>query len=258
MKVALIGCGAIGEVIAKAIANKKVKAKLEYLLDSNREKAEKLSKLFEEKPKIANSIEDILSSEVELVIEAASIKAARQFLPKILEAKKNAMVMSVGVFADEDFYERMLTLAEEKNVKIFLPSGAIGAIDALSSASMEELYEVTLTTIKNPKSFGLELKERKTLFRGNAIEAIEKFPQNINVAVTLALAGMGIKKTKVEIIADPKVRRNMHRIKVRGSFGEFNFEVKNEVSPKNPKTSYLAALSAIATLKRIVSPIKIG
>jgi len=258
MKVALIGCGAIGEVIAEAIANKKVKAKLEYLLDSNREKAEKLSKLFEEKPKIANSIEDILSSEVELVIEAASIKAARQFLPKILEAKKNAMVMSVGVFADEDFYERMLTLAEEKNVKIFLPSGAIGAIDALSSASMEELYEVTLTTIKNPKSFGLELKERKTLFRGNAIEAIEKFPQNINVAVTLALAGIGIKKTKVEIIADPKVRRNMHRIKVRGSFGEFNFEVKNEVSPKNPKTSYLAALSAIATLKRIVSPIKIG
>lgn len=257
MKVALIGCGAIGEVIAEAIANKKVKAKLEYLLDSNREKAEKLSKLFEEKPKIANSIEDILSSEVELVIEAASIKAARQFLPKILEAKKNAMVMSVGVFADEDFYERMLTLAEEKNVKIFLPSGAIGAIDALSSASMEELYEVTLTTIKNPKSFGLELKERKTLFRGNAIEAIEKFPQNINVAVTLALAGIGIKKTKVEIIADPKVRRNMHRIKVRGSFGEFNFEVKNEVSPKNPKTSYLAALSAIATLKRIVSPIKI-
>ncbi|RLG59198.1 MAG: aspartate dehydrogenase [Candidatus Hydrothermarchaeota archaeon] len=258
MKVALIGCGAIGEVIAEAIANKKVKAKLEYLLDSNREKAEKLSKLFEEKPKIANSIEDILSSEVELVIEAASIKAARQFLPKILEAKKNAMVMSVGVFADEDFYERMLTLGEEKNVKIFLPSGAIGAIDALSSASMEELYEVTLTTIKNPKSFGLELKERKTLFRGNAIEAIEKFPQNINVAVTLALAGIGIKKTKVEIIADPKVRRNMHRIKVRGSFGEFNFEVKNEVSPKNPKTSYLAALSAIATLKRIVSPIKIG
>ncbi len=258
MKVALIGCGAIGEVIAKAIANKKVKAKLEYLLDSNREKAEKLSKLFEEKPKIANSIEDILSSEVELVIEAASIKAARQFLPKILEAKKNAMVMSVGVFADEDFYERMLTLAEEKNVKIFLPSGAIGAIDALSSASMAELYEVTLTTIKNPKSFGLELKERKTLFRGNAIEAIEKFPQNINVAVTLALAGMGIKKTKVEIIADPKVRKNVHRIKVRGSFGEFNFEVKNEVSPKNPKTSYLAALSAIATLKRIVSPIKIG
>ncbi|RLG57921.1 MAG: hypothetical protein DRN88_01930 [Candidatus Hydrothermarchaeota archaeon] len=123
---------------------------------------------------------------------------------------------------------------------------------------MEELYEVTLTTIKNPKSFGLELKERKTLFRGNAIEAIEKFPQNINVAVTLALAGMGIKKTKVEIIADPKVRKNVHRIKVRGSFGEFNFEVKNEVSPKNPKTSYLAALSAIATLKRIVSPIKIG
>ena len=258
MKVALIGCGAIGEVIAKAIANKKVKAKLEYLLDSNREKAEKLSKLFGEKPKIANSIEDILSSEVELVIEAASIKAAKLFLPKILEAKKNAMVMSVGVFADEDFYERMLTLAEEKNVKIFLPSGAIGAIDALSSASMAELYEVTLTTIKNPRSFGLELKERKTLFKGNAIEAIEKFPQNINVAVTLALAGMGIKKTKVEIIADPKVRKNVHRIKVRGSFGEFNFEVKNEVSPKNPKTSYLAALSAIATLKRIVSPIKIG
>lgn len=258
MKVALIGCGAIGEVIAEAIANKKVKAKLEYLLDSNREKAEKLSKLFEEKPKIANSIEDILSSEVELVIEAASIKAARQFLPKILEAKKNAMVMSVGVFADEDFYERILTLAEEKKVKIFLPSGAIGAIDALSSASMAELYEVTLTTIKNPRSFGLELKERKTLFKGNAIEAIEKFPQNINVAVTLALAGMGIKKTKVEIIADPNVRKNVHRIKVRGSFGEFNFEVKNEVSPKNPKTSYLAALSAIATLKRIVSPIKIG
>ncbi|MHC1582981.1 MAG: aspartate dehydrogenase domain-containing protein, partial [Candidatus Syntropharchaeia archaeon] len=41
-------------------------------------------------------------------------------------------------------------------------------------------------------------------------------------------------------------------------FGRFYSRVENVPSPKNPKTSFLAALSAIATLKKIANPIQIG
>lgn len=69
---------------------------------------------------------------------------------------------------------------------------------------------------------------------------------------------MGTNKTKVEIIADPSLDKNIHQIYAKGEFGELKTEVKNKTSPENPKTSYLAALSAISTLKKITSSIKVG
>jgi len=45
---------------------------------------------------------------------------------------------------------------------------------------------------------------------------------------------------------------------VEGDFGTISTKVENVPSPRNPKTSYLAALSAIATLRSIVEPVKIG
>ena len=87
---------------------------------------------------------------------------------------------------------------------------------------------------------------------------MELFPANVNVAASLSLAGIGPEKTKVQIIADPNIKTNIHEIIAEGKFGLLKTRVENIPSPDNPKTSYLAALSAIATLKNITDSIQVG
>ena len=103
-----------------------------------------------------------------------------------------------------------------------------------------------------------EIKKKTVLFEGSCREAVKAFPQNINVAASLAFAGVGLEKTRVRVVVDPALKRNVHQIVVEGDFGRLETRTQNLPSPINPKTSYLAVLSAIATLKGIVNPLKVG
>lgn len=163
-----------------------------------------------------------------------------------------------------------MQLAREKNCRIYLPSGALTGLDGVKSAAVGRIDSVTLTTRKPPAGLsgapylareGIDLsslREEKVIFEGSAEEAVEGFPRNINVAATLSLAGIGVAKTRVRIIADPKISRNIHEIEVEGEFGRLISRTENLPSPSNPKTSLLAIFSAIATLKSLASPVRIG
>ena len=115
-----------------------------------------------------------------------------------------------------------------------------------------------LVTTKPPASLNKEVNKRTVVYNGNAREAVKKFPRNINVAANLSLAGVGLDKTRVEIVADPVATRISHKILAHGKFGRLRAEVENMPNPRNPGSSYMASLSAIATLKRIIDPIQIG
>jgi aspartate dehydrogenase len=178
--------------------------------------------------------------------------------------------MSVGVFQDEEFQSDAFRLAKRKNAKIYLPSGAIGGIDALCAANLEDIEEVTLITTKPPSAFAdsqylaskgidpSEIRVRTEVFSGSASEAVKHFPQNINIAATISLAGIGFEKTRIRLICDPQVATNEHHLMAKGKFGELDVVTRNVPSPKNPKTSYLAALSAISSIKKICGHVWIG
>ena len=102
------------------------------------------------------------------------------------------------------------------------------------------------------------IKKDTILFFGNARRAIKLFPRNINVAATLSIAGIGQVRTQVKIIASPKVKKNIHQINIDSDAGRISTRVENLVHPQNPKTSFLAVLSAIATLRGILEPVRIG
>ena len=102
------------------------------------------------------------------------------------------------------------------------------------------------------------IKAETVVFEGNALDAVKAFPQNINVAATLSMAGVGPELTHVRIVADPFITNNIHEILVEGEFGRFRAITENLPSPSNPKTSFLTSLSAIVMLKKIVEPIHIG
>ncbi|MDD1769346.1 MAG: aspartate dehydrogenase, partial [Methanomassiliicoccales archaeon] len=207
---------------------------------------------------------------IDLVVEAASQEAAKHFIPFFLEHGASVMMMSVGALADDSFRERCFSLAKAKGGRIYAPSGAVTGTDGLRAASVGTIDEVLLITTKNSKSFSnveylkskgidiSDLKEPVVVFEGSAREAATLFPRNMNVSATLSLLGVGFDRTKVRIIIDPKTDRNTHKVIIKGPFGEVISETKNVPFPKNPSTSYLAALSALATIKRLVGNIWIG
>ena len=271
-KVALIGCGTIGTMIAKAIdAGGAGEVELAWLFDIRFESCELLAKKLRSKPRLAKSVEEILADKsIDLVVEAASQAAVAQYALDVLRSKKELMIMSVGALGDEKLLDSIKKEAERVGKKVHVPSGAISGIDGIKAAKIAGIEEVTLTTRKPAKTlassayvreYGIDLtkiKKPTVIFEGPAREAVKAFPESVNVAATLSLAGVGFNKTKVRVVADPSLDRNVHEIHVKGKAGEFITEAKNMPSPDNPRTSYLAALSAIRTLRNLTETIQVG
>jgi aspartate dehydrogenase len=178
------------------------------------------------------------------------------------------MIMSVGGIVES--FDALQRLAARYNARVYIPSGAISGIDALKAAQLGKIKSVTLTTRKNPRSFrgvkyvqqkGIALdriKGERLLFSGSAQQAVKYFPQNINVAAILSIAGLGPLKTRIKIIASALVKKNIHEIKIESKAASITTRTENVLHPDNPKTSYLAVLSAIAALRQILGPVKIG
>lgn len=264
--IGLIGCGAIGTRIAQAIDQGEIDVVLSGIVDSAPDRAEGLKKRLRQQHPQVFDINDIFD-DVDLVIEAASAAVVQGLLLLAIEHKTDCMFMSTGGLLGQ---EENLGKACSAGIKIYCPSGAVAGLDAVAAASAGRIDKVILTTVKPPKglkgapyilenNIDLEgLSAEKVLFEGNALEAVKAFPQNINVAASLSLAGIGPEKTLVRIIADPDAKRNSHQIEAEGEFGRLLTRTENLPSPFNPRTSYLAALSAISCLKNITRCLKIG
>lgn len=212
----------------------------------------------------------LLAHTPDLVVEAASQAAVRQYAVALLEGGVDVMLMSVGALADPVLMERIARTAARGGRRVHLPAGAIGGLDVLRAAALDHLEEVTLVTSKPPRALAgapffethpIDLgaiTERTVIFEGSAAEAVRLFPANVNVAAALSLAGIGAERTRIQVVADPALDRNVHEVIARGSFGEMRLRVANVPSPANPKTSFLACLSGLATLRRLAEPVQIG
>lgn len=271
--VGLMGCGTIGTHLAVAIDSGGVaNASLTGLFDIAEGSARKLETRLDSKPQVYDNFDNFIDSRPNIIIEAASQQAVKNFGRQIIESGKDLMVMSVGALADTTFLQELLQLAALKNSdsKIYVPSGAIAGIDAIRS--IRHLADsITLTTKKSPKALAgapfftttnvsLDNITKVTqIYEGSAAEAVKLFPANVNVAAVLSLAGIGVEKTTVRILADPETTTNQHEIVATGSFGEIKISVNNVTAPGNPKTSFLAVLSAIECLRSICQDgIRIG
>ena len=208
-----------------------------------------------------------LISRADLLIEAASPKAVSEMLPEIVRRRKSLMALSAGGLLQN---APLLRRATRLRVPIYLPSGALGGLDAVKAARIGRLKSVTLTTRKSPEALAgapgiarkkinlSSLKKPRVIFSGSAAQAVGDFPKNINVAATLALAGLGATRTRVKIIAEPGLQANVHEVTAVGSFGKLTVRTENKPSLENPKTSQLAVYSAVATLRQILEPLRIG
>ena len=263
-RIGLLGCGAIGTQIAIAIDSGKIPATLTHVYDDSKEASVILVEKLKNKPEIVENPHLLSSHPVNIVVEAASQDAVRDVGLSILQNKRDLMIMSVGALLDESIYEILSDACRDFKKTIFLPSGAIAGLDGIKSIK-DELESVSITTTKHPRSLkGAKFFENSkisldsinsptVIFEGSAKEAVSLFPANINVAALLSLSGIGSEKTGVKIVADPNTDKNTHHIEAFGKFGKMTFTIENFPDPENPKTSRLAILSAIETLKKYCS-----
>ena len=269
LKIGIVGCGAIGTSLARAVAKDfKKQASLAALFDIDKVKAEKLSALVSRNKNLQVTNLSQLITKSNLVIEASSAKCSWDIARNCLKHGRSIMIMSVGGVVSQ--LNELRSLSARHRVKVYIPSGEISGVDALKAAALGKIKSVTLSTRKNPISFrgvayvekqGIKLDKitkDKVLFFGPAKIAVKYFPQNINVAAVLSLAGIGEGKTKVRIIASPGIKKNIHEIKINSDCATITTRTENILHPDNPKTSFLAVLSAVATLKQILEPVKIG
>ena len=204
------------------------------------------------------------------VLEAASHEAVRQHLVPLLEAGVTVIVLSAGALADDELRHRAEEAARRSGGRLVVPSGGIGGLDALKAACEAGVDEVSIQVAKPPAAWkgipyvdalGIDLarlREPRTLFEGSAREGVPHFPQNVNIAAVLALAGIGPDRTRLKVVADPGLTLNTHTIRVSGRTGRFSVVLENVPMPENPKTSWLACASAISALRSLAERVRYG
>jgi aspartate dehydrogenase len=237
-RVGLIGCGAIAKLIAEAVQKKLVVCDELILFDQDEKKAEGLSNSLRFPVTIVSGIEEMFVLKPKVVVEAASQQAARDYTERIAAKGVDVIVMSTGALLGLNL----------QSSKIHVPAGAIGGLDALSTAVLAGIDEVFFTSRKNPRTFEMDNTEAKVVYEGTAEEAARLYPRKMNVAATLALA-VKPAKVQVQVISDPAVQRNIHEFRVKWRFGEMFLRFANDPHPENPRTSALAAWSAIKMLQ---------
>lgn len=203
---------------------------------------------------VITSLED-LGEVPDLAVEMAGQSGLKEHAIKIIKRRIPLGIISVGAFTDEKFAVSLTDTAEQYGVKVHILSGAVAGIDGINAASLAGLDEVIYEGRKQPASWmgshADELIDYDTLtdpvefFVGTAREAAALFPDNSNVAATIALAGVGLDKTQVKLIADPNLERNIHHIIAKGTFGQLEVSMAGLPLAENPKTSSLAAYSAL-------------
>ncbi|SNY65186.1 aspartate dehydrogenase [Enterobacter sp. CC120223-11] len=193
----------------------------------------------------------------DLVLECASQQAVAQYGEAILRRGWHLAAISTGALADSALEQRLFSAGG----KLTLLSGAVAGIDGLAAAKEGGLECVTYRSRKSPASWRgsyaeqlIDLNavsEAQIFFEGSAREAARLFPANANVAATVALGGIGMDETRVQLMVDPATKRNTHTLHVEGVFGEFHLELSGLPLASNPKTSTLAALSAVRACREL-------
>ena len=258
MKIGIIGEGAIGRYVAGILDQRRLGPHI-IVTRSHRLAASSTDAI----PHVG-SVAD-LPSGITLMVECAGHEALAEHGCAVLERGIDLITISLGALADPVLAKNLADAALSGNSQLHLASGAIGALDCLQAAKVGGLSTVTYIGRKPPSSWlgspaedrlDLDtLKAAATHFEGTARDAAMTYPKNANVAAAVALAGTGFDITRVELVADPTITANIHEIHASGAFGQFSFQIEGHALPDNPRSSALAAMSAISAIERELDPI---
>lgn len=219
-------------------------------------------------PLVTADPEAFFAHRFDAVLEVAGHAAVRDHAERALQNGADLLVTSVGAFADDALLQRVLAAAQRAGRRVVLPSAGIGALDILAGAARGGLDEVVMTVRKDAASWkgtvaeqahDLDaLREPVLLYDGPARGGAAAYPQNVNIAAAVSLAGLGLDRTRLRIWADPGEHPHIVEVEARGRFGRFSFREEVVASEENRKTGLIVAMAVIKTLRQLTAPLVVG
>lgn len=265
MKVGIAGIGTIGSVVARRLDEGIEGLDLVAVAARDHDKAKGRMAALKNPVPVVSAAE--LAEMCDVVVECVPKAAFMEIAGPVLKAGKLFVTVSgAGILV----HPEIVDIARRNNTQIILATGALLGLDAVRAADEGTINSVHMVTRKPPKSLrgapyleeneiSIEnLSAAKQVFAGTAREGAKGFPANVNVAAALGLAGIGPDETSLEIWADPAIERNTHTIKVEADSARFEMTIENVPSDENPGTGRITALSVIATLRGLVTPLRVG
>ncbi len=256
-RLCLVGAGAIGRRVAELLAQRPGHA-VELVAIAERPDSA-VKPWWPASVRLLTDPGELAGMRIDVVLEAASRQAVTAWGEAALRSARKFIVCSASALTDDGLREALLATARGCGSQLIVPHGALGGLQALSAASLLSLDSVTHFIRKPPAAWQgtraetvVDLARVSTttlLFDGTARDAASFYPANANAVVLSSLAGIGLDRTLVRLIADPAVKRNVHEVVAAGAFGSLNFRIENEPMPANPKTSDMTALSLIRLLE---------
>lgn len=249
VRVAIVGCGKLGRVIAQKIKEGKAgDCEVVGVFSRTKERTEALAA--EIGCAACGTLQDLLALKPAYILEAATAAAVKEYAVSCLEAGVNWISLSTGALNDDAFYNEVERAARSGGCKFYVAPGVIGGLDLAAMAGVAGAFKGTLTKIHvTPSRIGLA-----DVDEGTAREIYEKYPAHMNISVTAGLAcgGLDIARACLE----PAVPGGPSgiRLEMKGDFGAARVECYRAPTPGMPA---MAAWSAVAVLKRAVSPIEV-
>lgn len=265
MRVAIAGLGAIGLKLARALDAGAEGLQLVAVAARDQAKAQANLAGFRRPPALLPI--GALGEAADIVVEAAPAAVFEEVARSAIAAGRIFVPSSVGALLPR---MHLVDEARRTGARIVVPTGALLGLDAVRAAAEGEVSSVTIETRKPPRGLagapyleahGIDvaaITAATRVFKGNAFDAAQGFPANVNVAAALALAGIGPERTMVEIWADPGVTRNTHTIRVEAEAARLTMTIENVPSEENPRTGRITPLSVLACLKGLVATLKVG
>ena len=265
LRVALVGCGAIGTALLELLRDDPALAVVAVVVpDAGAAAARSVAQAFAPRAEVSSGVP---AQGIDLVIETAGHAAIEEHVLPALRRGLPCVVASVGALSAPGLAEALEAAASAGRTQVQLIAGAIGAIDALAAARIGGLDSVRYTGRKPPRAWlgtpaaqGRDLDaltQATVIFEGSARDAARLYPKNANVAATVSMAGLGLDRTQVRLIADPAVADNVHGVEAEGAFGRFELTMRNKPLAANPKTSALTVFSAVRALRNRVAALAI-
>jgi aspartate dehydrogenase len=262
-RLGMIGLGAIGGQVMRAIADGALPAVSVPAVLVKRPRTGGTAS-----PEVTHEPDRFFRHRFDAVLEGAGHESVRDHGERVFESGADFLVTSVGALADDEFRARLIETARRNRRRLILPSSGIGALDILSGAAVGGLDDVEIVVRKQPEAWkgtpgeAMVDLDRLTapavLYQGKVRDGAKAYPKNVNISAAVALAGLGLDRTRLTIVADPAISTHVVEVHAMGAFGRFDFVEDVVPTDDNPKTGVLVGMAVIKAIRQLTQPLVIG